>query len=154
MSSDQFEVLRTRIDACKYLFLNEISEPEENELHVVIEEAKVGGVSDDLVVNGHVITGLRDIESDESCLLCEIVWPTYVAYSVINESYTSWDDRESWEGRLFRTYSRSHFLDYIAKDTFASESYPGPFVHLGIVCLRHILNIVSTAEPRIRMLRE
>ena len=145
--------MRDEIDACKYLFLREIGEPDENELRVVVEEAKADGPPEDRKILGHVIHGTRAIESDESSRLFELVWPSYVAYCVRNESYTSWDDSEAWEGTLFRLYSKSHFRDYIAAGTCASDDYPGPLQHWSLVCLRHIIDVVGSVEPKVRRLR-
>jgi hypothetical protein len=119
--------MRDAIDACKYLYLRQCWEPEENTLRLVVEEAKADGPPEDLeVLPGKVIRGTVAIESDPSCQVFEVVWPSYVAYGVRNESFTSWDDAEAFEGRHFRVYSKSHFRDYVARGTFASDEYPGP----------------------------
>jgi hypothetical protein len=44
------------------------------------------------------------------------------------------------------------FLDYVANGTSASEDYPGPFRHIGINCLNHIIDVVSDVVPRVRKL--
>jgi hypothetical protein len=144
--------MRDEIDSCKWLFLRELGEPEENTLRIVVEEAKADGPPEDLEICGKVIQGLGSIESDETCRQWELVWPTYVAYSVKNESYTSWDDSERWEGNSFRLYSKSHFLDYVAKDTFARDGYPGPLKHWRLVCLWHIVDVVGNVEPELERL--
>ena len=145
--------MRDEIDACKYLFLRELGEPEENSLRLVIEEAKADGPPEDFEVwPGKIIQGTRPIESDWTCRAFELVWPTYVSYSVRNESFCTPDEAEAWEGRLFCLYTKSHFLDYVARATFASSDYPGPLRHWGINCLNHIVDVVSAEEPRIRSL--
>ena len=45
---------------------------------------------------------------------------------MINKAYGTNDDSEVSTGRHFRLYSKSRFLDYVAKATFASGEYPGP----------------------------
>ena len=72
---------------------------------------------------------------------------SYIAYSVTNESFTSWDDYEEFEGKAFRIYKRSRYLDFIKVHTFACDDYPGHFEHYGIVCLDHIVNVVSVEKP-------
>ncbi len=141
-----------KIDDCKYLYLRELSEPEDNCLRIIIEEAKSDRPAGDIKVGDHVISGSRAIESDNSCCLFEIVWPTYVAYSVRNESFVSNDETEKWDGRLFCLYSESHFFNYVQKGTFADEKYPGPLKHWGINCLNHIIDIISHADPEIKVL--
>ncbi|MBG9795657.1 hypothetical protein ABD76_25620 [Paenibacillus dendritiformis] len=90
------------------------------------------------------------IESTNAPII-QLDFETYIGYSVINESFTSWDDYESFEGKkTFRIYSKSRFLDYISNATFASQEYPGPYIHYGIVCLDHIVNVVTISEPKVR----
>ena len=58
-----------------------------------------------------------------------------------------------FSGRFFRIYSKSTFLDYVSRATFASEQYPGPLSHVGLICQNHIVDVVSTKSPAIRRLR-
>jgi hypothetical protein len=141
------------IDSCRYLFLREIGEPEDNALRIVVEEAKADGPPEDIEILGRIVRGTRTVESDESCKLFEVVWPSYVAYSIRNELFTAWDDSERWEGRLFRIYSQSHFRDYVARATFASDQYPGPLRHWELLCLNHIVDVIACVEPEVQRLR-
>ena len=50
------------------------------------------GPAEDLQIGETVITGMRAIESDESCRLFELIRPSYVSYSVRNESYCTMDE--------------------------------------------------------------
>lgn len=89
------------------------------------------------------------IESTKAPII-QLDFESYIGYSVINELFTSWDDYERFEGKkTFRIYSKSRFLDYISNATFASQ-YPGPYLHYGIVCLDHIVNVVTISEPKVR----
>lgn len=144
----------SEIESCKWLFLRQLEEPEENSLRLVVEEAKADGSPEDIEVSpGKFIKGTVPIESDSSCRLFEIIWPFYVAYTVRNESYTSWDDTEQWDGRLFRVYSKSHFRDFVSIGTFANNEYPGPLQHWCVLCLRHLVDVVSHVEPVVRKLK-
>ena len=144
--------MHEEIDSCRYLFLRDLSEPEENTLRVVVEEAKADGPPEDLEILGKVIRGTIPIDSDESCRLFELVWSSYVAYGVRNESFTAWDDSEEWQGRLFRLYSKSHFRDYVSRATFASNEYPGPLRHWSLLCENHLVDVVACVEPAVRRL--
>jgi hypothetical protein len=142
--------MHDEIDSCRYLFLRDLREPQENSLRIVVEEAKADGPPEDIEILGKVIRGTVAVESDETCRAFEITWSSYVAYSLRNESYTQWDESEQWQGRLFRLYSKSHFLDYVARATFASDTYPGPLRHWCLVCLLHLVDVVSSVEPELR----
>jgi hypothetical protein len=83
----------------------------------------------------------------------EIVWRHYVGYSVLNESYAAVDDAEQYEGIRFRIYSKSHFIDYMALESFASDDYPGPTQHYCVACEDHIVNVLSVEVPAVQRLR-
>jgi hypothetical protein len=156
-------VLAHAINACKYMFLRECGEPEDNVLRLVIEEAKAGGPPVPLVAADRetaepsslirLLEGCTPVESDPSCQLFELVWPRYVAYVVRNELYTAWDDTEEFEGRHFRVYRKSPFGDYVRRATFASDQYPGPLTHWGLVCENHLVDVIGWVPPVMRWLR-
>lgn len=152
MSSSHFFA---EINSCKYLYLREISEPTDNRLRLIVEEASAGEIEPGArVVAGVPFTDLRPIESSNNDRLFELIWSSYIAYSIRNECFVTLDSAEVVEaGRLMCIYSKSHFLDYLAKATFATDEYPGKSRHLGINCLNHIIDIVSIVEPEVRLLR-
>ncbi|MBV9925099.1 MAG: hypothetical protein JOZ96_08805 [Acidobacteria bacterium] len=142
-----------QINAHAYLYLAEIGEPEDNVLRLVIEEARASSEPEEMKIGDVVLAGARPIISDDTCYAYEVLFGSYVAYSVRNESYTPEDKSEEYVGRLFRVYSKSHFLDYVRTATFASDEYPGKLNHYEIVCENHILDVVSVGEPDITIVR-
>jgi len=102
---------------------------------------------------GRLATGNHPIVADERSAEYEIHFEDYIAYAVLNESFTVHDESEKFEGRLFRIYSESKFLEYIAAGTIATDDYPGPFKHHGIACLNHIIEVASMEPPTITLLR-
>jgi hypothetical protein len=142
------------INSCKYIYLREIAEPRDNRLRLIIEEASAGSVSAPQKIGGVLFSDLHPIESTHHDRLFELVWDSYIAYSIRNESFVMMDKAEVVEsGRLMCVYSKSHFLDYVSKSTFATNEHPGEFKHFGINCLNHIVDVVSVLEPEIRQLR-
>lgn len=149
----QIEAIRS----CKYLYLQSISEPEVNRLRVVILEATsdatVGetiGLSGSLEMPPGPFSTARPILHGPGCRIFELFWDSYIGYAVQNESYSVAEPEESeGEGRLFVRYTKSTYLDYLTKVTFASADFPGPFVHWGIYCLDHTIDVASMAPPRI-----
>jgi len=149
----QIEAIR----ACKYLYLHSISEPEENTLRVVLHEATVGGpptlqelAAEKLHEVRELLASSKAIVHRQGCQVFELVWPSYIGYSIENESYGSPEPKESLgEGRLMVEYTQSVYLSYLAKATFASTEYPGPFKHWALYCLNHIVNVASVEEPHI-----
>jgi hypothetical protein len=147
-------VMLEQISNCKWLYLRSISEPRDNSLRLVIEEARSGDELQEIeVVPGVKLGSGRSIEHDDACRAFEIEWESYISYGVTNESYDNPDDPSSYTGRLVRRYSTSPFLDYVTRSTFASEGYPRPFAHIAILCLNHSINVASTEEPKVRLLK-
>lgn len=142
-----------QINNHKYLYLTDIGEPSDNILRLVIEQATTSDEEHDMKIGETMISGLRDIVSDERCFAYEIIFESYIAYSVLNESYTQVDESEIFTGNLFRIYSKSNFLDYLKLATIATEDYPGKFEHYEIVALNHVVEIASTNSPLINVLR-
>ena len=84
------------------------------------------------------------------CRIFKLHWSSYIAYSVRNESYAQ-NGRDVFEGRLFRIFSRSHFLDYVGASTLVTSDYPGSYRHWSLVCSDHVIDVISTVEPRIEV---
>lgn len=148
--------IAAEINTLRYLYLTELAEPEDNVLRLVVTEGRVGeqltlGKPMDAV--DEFIAGSRPIVADDRSAAYEITFESYVAYAVVNESYTIADDTERFDGKLLRTYSESKFLSYVALATIASEDYGGPYRHYGIVCLNHIVEVASRMAPTVVRLR-
>ena len=140
------------INSCRWLFLQKLWEPVDNELRLVVAEGRADGPAEDFeIMPGKVITDSRSVEVTPASRVFELGWPSYVAYSVRNESFCTDDESEVWEGRLLCVYSRSHFIDYVARSTFASDDHPGPLRHYGLNCLNHIVDVVSAEPPVARL---
>jgi hypothetical protein len=143
------------IDSCYTIFVSEISEPEQNVLRLVLQEAEVSSETVSHNIGGAVIENLHPIRSTERSRTFELTWKQYVAYSVTNESFALPDD--SFEvkasGRLFRTYSKSHFLEFVSRSTIATERYPGPYMHFCVVSECHAIDVISTRLPEVQILQ-
>ena len=140
------------IDSQQWLLLREIAEPDTNVLRVVLQGAKTSNETYDLDLGRAQIKNIHPIVSDETCDVFEIVFRTYIAYAMLNESYASIDESEEFTGTHFRVYSKSRFLDYVRTASFADEDYPGKFTHYEIASENHIVEVVSVDAPEISLL--
>jgi hypothetical protein len=115
------------------IYMTELSEPESNTLRVVVSEAKPKEVARHF----------------------ELLWPTYVAYSVRNESFAQFDkDRPDSDSQLTERAS-SAYLRFVAETTFAAGMVglvlKGPLRHWELTCADHFLDVVSSTPPVIRL---
>jgi hypothetical protein len=118
------------LNSVKYLFLRELSEPRDNSLRIVKDA--------------------WPIESVEGCKSFELSWERYAAYLVTEElvgSAGSYED-ETYTGRLLRVYTKSHFLEYLTRDTGGQVK---PIQHYKLICLNHLIDVASYTPPEVRL---
>lgn len=122
-------------------YLLEIGEPEDNTLRVVVAETRLAEpIKDENLISATPIVPATDVD------VIEITWREYIAYAVLNESFTTGDPNNVPKSMLERRKS-SAFLDYVTQDTFASADYPGPFEHWELMCLNHIVHVACASPP-------
>ena len=142
------------LDSAKYLYLRELSEPRDNSLRLVVQEAVVnpsGLVQShpDLPELEEILKGGSPIESTGDCRSFELTWKHYVAYLVTEECVGSsgrYDD-EVFSGKLFRVYTKSHFLEHLARDT---GGHTETIVHYKLTCLNHLIDVAAYTAPEVK----
>jgi len=146
------------LNSAKYLYPRELGEPRDNALRLVVQEAittenAADGFGAETPGVAELMTNFQSIESTEECRSFELSWRHYVTYSVTEEMVGScgqYDD-ESFSGKLFRVYSKSHFLERLGRDT---GSHIEPIQHYKIVCLNHLVDVAAYEPPAIRVLNQ
>jgi hypothetical protein len=141
------------LNACRYLFLAEIEELDNNGLRLLVREGLPVGAPEPLLVGNTTILGDTRISVTDRSEAFELVWKRYVAYSVINESFAAVDEEERYTGNRFRLYSKSHFIDYVSRSSFACNEFPGPTQHIAVVCENHIVDVIAEMTPVVQRLR-
>jgi len=139
------------LNSVQHLYLRELSEPRDNSLRIVVQEAVSNRAKAALLEipgsPGKSFEGESwPIESTDSCRIFVLQWQRYVAYLVTEEGVGScgnYDD-ELFTGKLLRLYSKSHMLDHVARDT---GGHFEPLHHYKLVCLNHLVDVVSTNPP-------
>jgi len=145
------------LNSVKYLYLRELSEPTDNSLRLVAEEAvrgrsaPTGSPQADLPELAEIMKDGWLIESTESCRTFELFWKHYIAYLVTEEcagSCGGYED-ETYTGKVLRMYTASHFLDHLARDT---GGHSEPIQHYKLTCLNHLIDVAAYAPPEIRLI--
>ncbi|MDQ0462497.1 hypothetical protein QO010_000245 [Caulobacter ginsengisoli] len=127
------------------LLLEDIGEPAENDLRIVVVEAKPG--APEMTEVGEA----RPVKPDETSRRFELIWYCYVAYVVRNESYARVDGEALGDDRL-QIRTNSAFLAYVAAATLATDDYPGPLTHWSLYTEWQCIDVVSVDPPEIRLL--
>lgn len=151
-----------QLNDCLSLHLQSIREVEALALEVVVLEAKpqahaITAQEARLIAakSGspleRILVGARMVEPDATCRLFRLIFGRQlVLYTVLNESYGTYPrPPEQFSGKLFRTYSWSHLLEFTRQTTCASDEYPGVLQHYAAVCEHHVVDVICTARPTI-----
>jgi hypothetical protein len=143
------------LNSVKYVYLRELTEPRENSVRLVVDEAVVNESAPvgypELPELAEILSNASAIETVEGCKSFELFWKHCVAYSVTEElvgSNGTYAD-EAFSGRIFRVYTKSHFLEHLARDT---GGHFKPILHYKLICLNHLIDIASYDPPEIRLI--
>jgi hypothetical protein len=154
LTLEQDEAL-SLLNQARHLFLRHISEPEENSLRLVVEEAIAGrtetvSAPDPTSPLAEILKGASPIKSVEGCRAFELRWSRYVAYLVTEEGVGSGgnDEDEAYTGSLLRVYTKSHFLDHLSRDT---GGHFEPILHYKLICEDHLIDVASYSPPEVRL---
>ncbi|HWU14303.1 MAG TPA: hypothetical protein VN157_09870 [Caulobacter sp.] len=127
------------------LWLCAIGEPRNNDLRVVVVEAKPGREPVQTVLGQ-----ATPIAPDETSRAYEIYWSRYVAYSVRNESYFHAEPGEVLGGPPLNVRTASAYLAYVRASTFAADDHPGVLTHWQLYLEHHCIDVVTVDPPEIR----
>lgn len=152
----ELRTLVDTLDSAQYLYLREISEPRDNSLRLVIQEAVANrdgavGSRPDIPTTEGLWTGCSPIESTDDCRTFELRWERYAAYLVTEECVGScgqYDD-EVFTGRLFRVYTKSHFLEHLARDI---GGHTEEILHYKLTCLNHLIDVAAYGPPEVKQI--
>jgi hypothetical protein len=144
------------LDSGEHLYLRELSEPRDNSLQLVVQEVVVnrsglvGSHHPELRELAEILKDASPIESTDACQIFELTWKHYVAYLVTEECVGSCghSDDEIFSGKLFRVYTKSHFLDHLARDT---GGHTETILHFKLTCLNHLIDVAAYSPPEVRL---
>jgi len=142
------------LNQAEHFYLREIGEPRDNSLRLVIEEAVTNRNGKPRSVLGELpeLQALREsaspIESVAGCRCFELIWDQYAAYLVTEELAGTGGNCEDevYEGKRYRIYTKSNFLDHLAKDVGEALD---PIQHYKLICLNHLIDIAAAKPPRV-----
>jgi len=127
-------------------------------LKIVVEEAVVNEAK--VAVSGRpelakILEGAHPIETIEGCKTFQLSWKHYLAYLVTEElvgsnAQSGYED-EIYTGKVLRTYTRSHFLDHMMRDT---GGHTQDILHYKLVCLNHLIDVVSYYPPKVQVVED
>jgi hypothetical protein len=146
----------SELNTVDYVYLRELSEPRDNSLRILVEEATLNKnrtAEPPVPELRHLYENAHPIESTAKCRLFELYWNRYAAYCVSEELVGSnahgGYDNESYTGKILRAYTRSHFLDHMLRDT---GGHLAVVLHWKLVCLNHLIDVAAYQMPTVTLL--
>lgn len=100
------------------------------------------------------LNGLRSIDVTNVCGLYEVRFSQFVAWQVVNESFTSIDEYELFEHTgLFCVLSRSRYLDHVNAMHGLYKDLLGLASHYRLQTLDEVIDVVACVPPTIQAFR-
>jgi len=141
----------------KHLDVIEVGETADCSFRILIAELLANEAAERITSEDEQNSVLRELLNESTPLaisresaVYEVQFENYIAYSVINESYAINVPGEEYQGRHARIYSKSAFLEYVARTTLASPEFPGPYRHYAFCCENHIVDVAATESPVVK----
>ena len=122
----------------------------QDELRVIVAEGFVGDQAEELRIGSSTMKDLRSIDVSDKSRLLEIRFPQFVAWQVVNESFTSFDESQLRDdiGTL-QSLSRSKYLDYVKENHGWYEDVIGAAKHYRVWTENEVVDIVACEPPTI-----
>lgn len=120
----------------------------QEELLVLVVEGFVGDQTEDVRIGDHVIENLRPLEIRESSRRFQVRFSQFIAWQVVDESYTMFDKYEKREDKgNIQTLSRSKYLDYVLQNHGWFETVLGPANHYRVWTEDEVIDVVACEPP-------
>ena len=139
------------LNRLNYVYLTEIGEPKDNVLELIIEQAPASDFREEIEALG--ISPDEPVGAGELLETYRIEFANYIAYAIRDESFARNDTLETYEGTLARLYRESKLLEYV-DSTSTGLRTKDALQHYSLLCLEHVVEVISTDTPNITLLEE
>lgn len=120
------------------------------ELRVVVAEGFRAAEPEDTTIGGHVIKDTYAIDTSEKSRLVEIRFSEPIAWQLVDESFTTWDDYEIRDDRFaLQVLSRSRYLDHVRANHGWYEETRGPAKHYRVWTENEVVDVIACVPPTV-----
>jgi len=131
------------LNKLEWLLTNEIQLCSQRLLKICV----AGGIVADEIDEEFLIPNTRAIEITKDSKLYTFSFLNFVSYAITEEMFAQNSDEEVSEGGWVGIYSKSFFLDFVRKSTWATTKFPGELFHYQICTLDHKIDVVTSNHP-------
>ena len=143
-------LLFEEINQFKYIFLDDVKEEDGYNLVLSLCSGAISEIPEDFILAGVTFKDTRRITRNEHVRL-EVIFPGYVAFNIINESFVVPNSHDEFTGSKAREYTKSRYLEYIQNETKATAIWPGQLRHFGFCCEWQIIDVISKDVPAVKV---
>ena len=144
--------MKTTLDDARSWFLRELCYA--RELRIVLIEAITASKPEDIKVGDHIISGVRALESRATSRIVVITFPRVVAWQLVDESFTAFDNYEERDDTSFlQILSRSRYLDYVRTHHGWLEDRMHTAKLYRVWTESDVIDVISPDAPRIESQR-
>lgn len=138
--------MRAILDDVPYWFIHAVNY--QGWLRIILVEGRRSDESQLLHFHAASIDDLHSIEICESSRLLSVRFPETIAWQVVDERYTVFDEYEQCDDdHTLRVYSRSRYLDYVNQHHGLFQHLVGPARHYRLWSPDEVIDVVSCEEP-------
>ena len=144
--------METILDEGKTWYLDHLSY--KDELTITLIEGTISSESEDVQILNTVIRDCYPIDILSTSRRVLIRFSQYVAWQVVDESFTSFDEYEQRDDKGFlQILARSKYFDYVNASHGWYSDIIGSGKHYRIWTENEVIDIVSCTEPIIDLMR-
>jgi hypothetical protein len=146
--------MKTLLDEFHTTFLHAVIF-NEGHLRIIVAEGFRASQPVDLVIGGHVIKGTYDLHTSAQSRLVEVGFNRPVAWQLVDESFTTWDDYEERDDKsVVQVLTRSRYLEYVRANHGWFEDMRGPGKHYRVWTENEVIDVVASDPPTINLTRK
>jgi len=121
------------------------------ELRIIVAEGFRATEPEDLTIGGHVIKGTYALNTSEQSRLVEIRFCRPIAWQLVDESFSSFDEYEVREDSFaLQVLTQSRYLDYVlANHGWFEDMGRGPGKHYRVWTENEVIDVVACQDPKV-----
>ena len=139
--------MRTVLDEAEMWFVHAIVY--RGDLHVIVVEGFTSDAPRDIHVGDYLLQNVHPIEVEKESRFFEVRFPRPVAWQVVDEEYSRWDEYEQGDTGTLRILEQSRYFDYVKENHGWFADTVGPAKHYRLWTADEVVDVVACTPPTI-----
>ena len=144
--------MKSVLDEFSAAFLHEATYAD-GELRIVVAEGFRAAEPEDITIAGHVIKDTYAVDVAAHSRLVEVRFSRPIAWQMIDESFTSWDEYEVRDDKFaLQVLTQSRYLDFVRTHHGWFKDIRGAANHYRVWTENEVVDVVACDPPAIGVL--